>query len=236
MWALHRLEGVLPVWPGILECWAASHDYNAITLLDPQIPKPVVLKHEASVSRQFIKYLMKQKMLDEVKECGEYQLFMQLYVPEWDEVGQWCCLMVNQALFCIFIHPGSSRLTYHNSCVLDHSLQEDGWSLKELGMLRKSNPDHCNFMTCEGGTRAEISQAQAEIQEFLVMTLAVMLGHQGLENRLWPSSLRVSAWVNLAIITDPESKKLHYFITEFAHPFECWIGPHNPHPQTMSLI
>lgn len=158
MSALRRLEGVLPVWPGILECRAASHDYNAITLLDsiardvtqshrpttelitsgtrldPQIPKPVVLKREASASRQFIKYPGKQKMLDEAKECGEYRLFMQPYVPEWDKVGQWRCLMVNQALFCIFIHPGSSRLTHHNSRVLDHSLREDGWSLKELGM------------------------------------------------------------------------------------------------------
>jgi hypothetical protein len=122
-------------------------------------------------------------------------------------------------------------------------------------------------MVREGGTRAEISQAQAEIQEFLVTTLAVfirgeetMLGRQGLENRLQPSSLRVSARVDLSVITDPESKKLHYFVTgisrgpgmmlygsvdthtirryalEFARPFECWIGPRDPRHQTTPLI
>ncbi|KAG2125011.1 hypothetical protein BD769DRAFT_1388641 [Suillus cothurnatus] len=188
VWGLRRLEGVLPVWPGTLECRAASHDYNAITLLDsiardvtqshrittelitpetklhPKMTNHVVIKRESSASRQFIKYPGKQKMLDEAKECGEYRLFMQ--------------------------------------------------------PLRKSNPDQCNFMVREGGTRAEISQAQAEIQEFLVTTLAVfirgeetMLGRQGLENRLQPSSLRVSARVDLSVITDPESKKLHYFVT-----------------------
>jgi hypothetical protein len=158
VWGLRRLEGVLPVWPGTLECRAASHDYNAITLLDsiardvtqshrittelitpetklhPKMTNHVVIKRESSASRQFIKYPGKQKMLDEAKECGEYRLFMQPYVPEWDEVGQWRCLMVNQALFCIFIHPGSSTLTNRKSRVLDHRLREDGWSLKELGM------------------------------------------------------------------------------------------------------
>ncbi|KAG1817622.1 uncharacterized protein BJ212DRAFT_1480177 [Suillus subaureus] len=147
IWALHRLEGMLPLWPGILECWAASHDHNAISLLDsiardgtqthrpttqliipgtkfdPHITEPVVVKHESSASRLFIKYPGKQKMLDEAEKHGEFQLFKQSYVPEWDK-----------ALFCIFIHPGSSMLANCNSCVLDHSLQEDGWSLEELGL------------------------------------------------------------------------------------------------------
>ncbi|KAG1853976.1 hypothetical protein F4604DRAFT_1932946 [Suillus subluteus] len=120
-----------------------------------------------------------------------------------------------------------------------------------------------NFMTREGGTRAEIDMADTEIQHFLVATLSVfikgeekMLDGANIENRLRPSSLRVSARVDISVITDPESQELHYFVTgisrgpgmmlygsvdahtiwryalEFAHPFECWIAPHDPRPQT----
>lgn len=140
-------------------------------------------------------------------------------------------------------------------------------ALTYLFRLRKNNPDKCNFMIREGGTRAEISKAQTEIQEFLVTTLAIfilgeeaMLGRQNLANRLQPSSLRVSARVDLSAITDPESRQLHYFVTgisrgpgmklygsvdantiqryalEYAHPFERWIGPRDPRPQTTPLI
>jgi hypothetical protein len=129
--------------------------------------------------------------------------------------------------------------------------------------MRESNPDQCHFMIREGGTRAEIAKAQAEIQRFLVATLAAFIGGEetalfrhGIENRLLPSSLRVSARIDLSVITDPESRELHYFVTgisrgpgmmlyslvnannirryalEFARPFECWIGPRDPRPQT----
>ncbi|KAG1808888.1 uncharacterized protein BJ212DRAFT_1302789 [Suillus subaureus] len=184
----YRLEGMLLLWPGILKCWAASHDHNAISLLDsiaqdgtqthrpmtqlivpgtkfdPHITKPVVVKHEASASRLFIKYPGKQKMLNEAEKHGEYQLFKQLYVPEWDKpAGGW-----------MEFAPPSLSITLTLSF-----------------RLSKSNPDQCNFMICEGRMWAEISKAQAEIWEFLLTTLAVfiqgeekMLGHQGLENRL----------------------------------------------------
>ncbi|KAG1853974.1 hypothetical protein F4604DRAFT_1686166 [Suillus subluteus] len=152
------LEGVLPVWPGTLECRAASHDYNTIDLLDsiakditkshrpttqiitpgtkpgPHLNNLAVVKHEASSSRHLIKYPWNKKMPSSTEKHGEYRLLMQLYVLEWDQVGQWRCLMVNQALFCIFIHPGSSTLACPDSHVLDPSLREDGWSLKELGL------------------------------------------------------------------------------------------------------
>ena len=156
IWALRRLEGVLPLWPGTLECRVASHDHNAIMLLDsiaqditksyrpstqliipgtrpnPSDPKHMVVKREASASRQSIKYPWNQKMFDEAEKLGEYRLFMQPYVPEWDKVGQWRCLMVNQVIFCIFNHPGSSTLANRNAPVLAHNLREDGWSLEEL--------------------------------------------------------------------------------------------------------
>ncbi|KAG1771566.1 hypothetical protein EV702DRAFT_1201881 [Suillus placidus] len=278
VWALRRLEGVLPVWPGTLECRAASHDCNTIDLLDSialditkshrpmtqlitpgEMPgargyQPVVVKREASASRHLAKYPLNKKILStDTEKHGEYRLFTQPYVLEWD-----------LALFCIFIHPGSSKLANPGSHVLAPSLREGGWSLKELGLLRKTNPDQCNFMIREGGTRAEIATADTEIQRFLVATLSVlvkgeevMLGRANIKNSLQPSSLRVSARVDLSVITDPESRELHYFVTgisrgpgmmlygsvdantvrryalEFAHPFECWIGPRDPRPQTM---
>jgi hypothetical protein len=158
--ALRRLEGVLPVWPGILECRAASHDCNTIGLLDSiardvtkshrpitQLLTPetfsglhehrsVVVKREASATRQHLKYSRnkKMKMPTNLEKHGDYRLFMQPYVEEWDQIGQWRCLMVDQAVFCIFLHPGSSTLLDPDSEVLAHSLQEDGWSLKELGV------------------------------------------------------------------------------------------------------
>ncbi|KAG2090488.1 uncharacterized protein F5147DRAFT_658155 [Suillus discolor] len=212
MWAFRRLEGVLLMWLGLLECQAASHDYNTIMLLDsvtrdatkshwtglnPSDPKHMVVKREASASRQFIKYPWNQKMFDEAEK-------------QWNEVGQWHCFMVNQVIFCIFNHPGSSMLANCKSHVSDHSSE-------------KNNPYQCNYMICEGRTQAEIFQAQSKIQEFLVTTLGVfiqgeekMLGHQDLENRLQQSSLRVSAQVDISIITDPESQKLHYFVTSIA--------------------
>jgi hypothetical protein len=157
MWALHRLEDVIPVWPGTLECRAASRDRNAISLLDSiardvtkshrpttQLITPeskpdaracrhVVVKREASASSRHIEYPWNEKMKipDDPEEC---QLLMQPYVPAWDKVGQWRCLMVDRALFCIFINPGSSMLGQHHSHVSAHSLREDGWSLEELGL------------------------------------------------------------------------------------------------------
>ncbi|KAG2335363.1 hypothetical protein BDR05DRAFT_559914 [Suillus weaverae] len=158
VWALRRLEGVLPVWPGTLECRAASHDCNTIELLDSialDVTKshrpttqlitpgekpgargyqPVVVKREASASRHLTKYPLNKKILSNTEKHGEYRLFTQPYVLEWDLVGQWRCLMVNQALFCIFNHPGSSKLANPDSPVLAPSLREGGWSLKELGL------------------------------------------------------------------------------------------------------
>jgi hypothetical protein len=149
---------MLPVWPGTLECRVASHDRNVISLLDSIardvtkshrpttqliIPgsKPtacahhdVVVKREASASSQHIKYPWNGKTPKDLKKYGEYQLLMQPYVPEWDQVGQWRCLMVDRALFCIFIHPGSRMLAKRHSHVSAHSLRVDGWSLKELGL------------------------------------------------------------------------------------------------------
>lgn len=124
-------------------------------------------------------------------------------------------------------------------------------------------------MIREGGTRAEVSKAHAEIQQFLVPTLQVFIAGEetrlfryGIKDRLRQSSLRVSARVDLSVITDPESRKLQYFVTgisrgpgmmlygsvdantirryalEFARPFECWIGPRDPRdprPQTTVL-
>lgn len=131
MWALHRLEDMLPVWPGTLECQAASCDRNTISLLDSitrdvtkshhpttqpitSESKPaarachnIIVKCEASTSSQHIKYPWNEQMPDDREG---YQLLMQPYVPEWDQVGQWRCLMVDRALFCIFIHPGSCTL------------------------------------------------------------------------------------------------------------------------------
>ncbi|KAG1890720.1 uncharacterized protein F5891DRAFT_1197804 [Suillus fuscotomentosus] len=287
MWALHRLEDVLPVWPGTLECRAASHDRNAISLLDSiardvtkshrpttQLINPeskpaaracqhVVVKREASASSQHIKYPWNEEM---PADQEGYQLLMQPYVPEWDQVGQWRCLLIDRALFCIFIHPGSYTLSQHHSCVSAHSLREDGWSLEELGLIRESNPDQCHFMIREGGTRAEVFKAHAEIQQFLVLTLEAFIAGEetrlfryGIKDRLRQSSLRVSARLDLSVITNPESRKLQYFVTgisrgpgmmlygsvdantihryalEFARPFECWIGPRDPRPQTMIL-
>ncbi|KAG1759658.1 hypothetical protein EDD22DRAFT_849099 [Suillus occidentalis] len=202
----HRLEDMLPVWPGTFECWAASCDCNNISLLDsiaqdvtkshrpttllitPEsksaaLDPCVVVKREASASSQHIEYPWNGKMPDDPEG---YQLLMQPYVPEWDQV-------------------------------------------------------------------------HAEMQQFLVpMLQAFIAGEEtrlfrcGIKDRLWQSFLRVSAWVDLSVITDPESWKLQYFITgisrgpgmmlyglvdantihryalEFARPFECWIGPHDP--------
>ncbi|KAG2362862.1 hypothetical protein BDR07DRAFT_1405696 [Suillus spraguei] len=285
---LRRLEAVLPVWPGVLECRVASYERNIINLLDSiarditqthrpktqvvnsktnlhlHYPERMVVKREGSASRRLIKYTSDRKQLDEAMKYGNggHQLFMQPYVPEWDEVGQWRCLMVGMALFCIFIHPGSYTLADHNARVLAYGLREDGWTLNELGQLRKNNPDQCSFMIREGGTREEIARAQQEIEYFLVTTLAVFitgeevsLSRLGLQETLQPSSLRVSARVDLSVITHPDSQQLHYFVTgisrgpgmmlygsvsphtirrfalEFVRPFESWIGPRDPRPQ-----
>ena len=118
-------------------------------------------------------------------------------------------------------------------------------------------------MIREGGTRAEVSKAHAEMRQFLVPTLQAFIAgeetrlfRRGIKDRLRQSSLRVSARVDLSVITDPESRKLQYFVTgisrgpgmmlygsvdantirryalEFARPFECWIGPRDPRHQT----
>jgi hypothetical protein len=154
IWALRRLEDVLPVWPGTFECRAASCDRNAISLLDsiardvtkshrpttllitPEsksaaLAPCVVVKREASASSQHVEYPWNGKMPDDPEG---YQLLMQPYVPEWDQVGQWRCLLVDRALFCIFIHPGSYMLARRPPHVSAHSLREDGWSLEELGL------------------------------------------------------------------------------------------------------
>ncbi|KAG2057191.1 hypothetical protein BDR06DRAFT_1037468 [Suillus hirtellus] len=160
----HRLEDVLPVWPGTLECRAASHDRNTISLLDSiaqditkshrpttQLITPeskpaacacqhVVVKHEASTSSQHIKYPWNEEMPTDQEG---YQLLMQPYVPEWDQ--------------------------------------------------------------------AEVFKAHAEIQQFLVLMLEAFIA--GEETRLQQSSLRVSAWLDLSVITNPESRKLQYFVT-----------------------
>ncbi|KAG1860110.1 hypothetical protein F4604DRAFT_1684485 [Suillus subluteus] len=200
----YRLEGVLLLWPGILECQAASHDHNAISLLDsiawdgtqthhpttqliipetkfdPRITEPVVVKHEASTSRLFIKYPGKQKMLDEAGKHGEYRLFKQSYVPEWDKVGQWRCLMVNQALsislFTLDLPHWPTEIpmswttacgrmdgVWRNLACREFAPPSLSIALTPSFRLSKSNLDQCNFMIREGRTWAEISKAQAEI-------------------------------------------------------------------------
>jgi hypothetical protein len=108
-------------------------------------------------------------------------------------------------------------------------------------------------MIREGGTQVEIEAANDEMRRFLVATLAVCI--QGEEMQLQRngitknplSSLRVSARVDLSVIKDPETRKLHYFVTglsrgpgmllygalsairirryalEFINPFDRWI-------------
>ncbi|KAG1847738.1 hypothetical protein F4604DRAFT_1687984 [Suillus subluteus] len=136
-------------------------------------------KHEASTSRLFIKYPGKQKMLDEAGKHGEYQLFKQSYVPEWDKVGQWRCLMVNLALsislFTLDLPLANcNSLSWTTAC----GRMDGVWrnlacrefappslsiALTPSFRLSKSNLDQCNFMIREGRTWAEISKAQAEI-------------------------------------------------------------------------
>lgn len=109
-------------------------------------------------------------------------------------------------------------------------------------------------MTREGGTRAEVEAANAEINRFLVATLAVYIKAEEMQMRrrgipeFVHSSLRVSARVDLSVIKDPETRQLHYFVTgisrgpgmllygalsdiiirryalEFVHTFDRWIA------------
>ncbi|KAG2070473.1 hypothetical protein BDR04DRAFT_1118338 [Suillus decipiens] len=155
---IDRLEAILPVWLGILESRVASHEYNNIALLDSvawdiththwpmtqlvtletklhlYYTEHMVVKHEDSTSRQFMKYTTKQKHVNEAKKYGngDHHLFMQPYVPEWDKVGQWHCFMVGGGLLCIFTHPGSYMLANRNAPVWARGLQKDGWNLNEL--------------------------------------------------------------------------------------------------------
>jgi hypothetical protein len=73
--------------------------------------QPAVLKQEGNTSRQHIKYPWNRKIPPNVKDKKrDFDLYVQPYVPEWDQVSQWHCIMVNGALFCTFVHPGSYTL------------------------------------------------------------------------------------------------------------------------------
>ncbi|KAG2353215.1 hypothetical protein BDR07DRAFT_1383384 [Suillus spraguei] len=194
--------------------------------------------------------------------CGQAPMSAGLHPMITTPLACWILSLRTLPNLIALMGPGSSALANHKPDVLSLSTLEDAWSLKELSSLAKSNLDQCNFMIHEGGTQEEVYKAQMEIQHFVKATLGVFITGEerslscgNPENRLQPSSLRVSARVDVSIITDPESQELHYFVTgisrgpgmmlyglvddrvirryvlEFAGPFECWISPCDPHPQ-----
>ena len=150
--ALKRLEKILPVWPGLTESLIASHDYNAIMLYDcialefTKTSRPITrvlsakedhnlpqaLKREGSRSNDHMRIPWDRKMPGDLEVIGGYRWMIQSYVPEWRQVGQWRCIMVDMAP-CYIIHdharnPGSvTRSSSVSAC-----LREDGWTLKEL--------------------------------------------------------------------------------------------------------
>ncbi|KAG2057239.1 hypothetical protein BDR06DRAFT_969445 [Suillus hirtellus] len=71
---------------------------------------------------------------------------------------------------------------------LHDSLDMRGWvDLAGIGptsSLLDDNPDQCDFMTPEGGIRAEVKAANAEINRFLVATLAFLEDQEGIKAEL----------------------------------------------------
>jgi hypothetical protein len=169
--ALKKLEQIIPVWPGSSECWAASYDYNIITVLDSiarditKSHRPItklinevgqrcrginkkVLKREGRQSRASIKIPWNGNPPQQVSECGNYRWLVQSWVPEWDRVGQWRCLMVNQTVFHIINDPAGQVVPGQSSPMKAHP-REDGWTLQELTRYETTSPSSSLSLTLE---------------------------------------------------------------------------------------
>lgn len=160
--ALKKLEQIIPVWPSSSECRAASYDYNIITLLDSiarditKSHRPTtkvidevgqncfginkkVLKREGRQSRANIKNPWNSNPPQQEPKCGDYRWLVQSWVPEWDRVGQWRCLMVNQTVFHIINDP-TGHVVPGQSSSMKARTREDGWTLQELAQYETISP------------------------------------------------------------------------------------------------
>ncbi|KAG1759647.1 hypothetical protein EDD22DRAFT_849089 [Suillus occidentalis] len=190
---LRNVERMLPMWASTFECHVVSHDLNIHGTLD-SVAQDLTFSHRP-ITQAVAEIIMPSIIADQPAVLKREGSASRQHIK----------------------YPWNQKIPPNlKDKKRDYDLlQEDGWSLKELGLLRKSNPDQCSFMAREGGTRSEIALAHKEMRMFLALTLAgviqleeAVLQHQDI---IQTSSLRVSAWLDLSVITDPESQELHYF-------------------------
>ncbi|KAG9310614.1 hypothetical protein JVU11DRAFT_9181 [Chiua virens] len=217
---IQNLEKVVTVWPSSQEM-LQLRELDTITMLDeiarvetktirpwssllpPNSPDmPLVLKREErSCGKNTIVKTCDRNRIRSIlrkKDRSPYRWYCQEWIPEWTEVGQWRCIIVGGQMINHILLNGPDGLT----------LREDGRTLAGMYQLQNAR----DIMFPEGGTIYDIRAADAELKDFVKLTLSKLIQMEE-EKHGFQSSLRLWSRVDLSIIRDSKNKTYNYFVT-----------------------